>query len=602
MRTLLPLLLCLLLLMGCGAQEPRILPETSETTPLSTEPLGLLDPANGAQELGDGLQRSCPLGASEAPVLIPWKEDLLIQQQGHLTRYTGAALVPGGSLALGEDIQVHVGEQGIWYFQESSAEMVLADGELREYRRVSLPEPAQTAVLSGDRNRIYYCTGSALRCLELNSGISRLLREMAYPEQRVTGLLLEDHLVELSIAEPGGGHSTLYVRTDTGQLAGQYEGMLTLTGSEDRYFGILSEGSPIFGSSQSEPQVLLPDEKNVPCFFLPDVQAAVTASASGILNRYDLESGLRSASVSLPEGYAVHSIVSSGDTVWILAQADAQWFLFRWDSTVSPTQDPRDYTRAHYTRREPDYEGLALCSLTAQELSAKYGIDILIYKEAVAVQPWDYTMTPEYRVGVLQRELELLDRRLGNYPEGFLEILAQRFSGIKICLVQELRGSAEAGSPEIADGIQFWEEHTAYLALSTLFDTEHTLYHELCHLIDTVVLDESIAYDQWDKLNPVDFSYDNDYITNQNRDGSLYLQGASRCFIDTYSMSYPKEDRARIMEYAMIPGNEGYFQSLAMQSKLLALCQGIREAFGLEQYPESFLWEQYLNTSLAWTE
>jgi len=44
----------------------------------------------------------------------------------------------------------------------------------------------------------------------------------------------------------------------------------------------------------------------------------------------------------------------------------------------------------------------------------------------------------------------------------------------------------------------------------------------------------------------------------------------------------------------MLPGNEALFQSDAMQRKLKALCDGIREAYGLRESPETFLWEQYL--------
>ena len=59
-------------------------------------------------------------------------------------------------------------------------------------------------------------------------------------------------------------------------------------------------------------------------------------------------------------------------------------------------------------------------------------------------------------------------------------------------------------------------------------------------------------------------------------------------------MSYPKEDRARILEYAMTPGHSEYFRSPQMQAKLSQLCQGIREAYGLKKQKEAFLWEQYL--------
>jgi hypothetical protein len=36
-----------------------------------------------------------------------------------------------------------------------------------------------------------------------------------------------------------------------------------------------------------------------------------------------------------------------------------------------------------------------------------------------------------------------------------------------------------------------------------------------------------------------------------------------------------------------------------MQNKLRTLCQGIREAFKLQDYPEPFLWEQYLHEPLT---
>ena len=36
-----------------------------------------------------------------------------------------------------------------------------------------------------------------------------------------------------------------------------------------------------------------------------------------------------------------------------------------------------------------------------------------------------------------------------------------------------------------------------------------------------------------------------------------------------------------------------------LQNKLLAICQGIRKAFGYEKSSEIFIWEQYLNKPIA---
>ena len=132
---------------------------------------------------------------------------------------------------------------------------------------------------------------------------------------------------------------------------------------------------------------------------------------------------------------------------------------------------------------------------------------------------------------------------------------------------------------------------------------EKAFYHEIFHVLETRVLSRSIAYYRWDELNPKGFRYDNDYIANQSRDGSAYISDdTTRAFIDVYSMSFAKEDRARVFEYACMEGNGDYFRSATMQKKLRTLCQGIREAYELETSTEIFLWEQYLESPLAYAE
>ena len=64
-------------------------------------------------------------------------------------------------------------------------------------------------------------------------------------------------------------------------------------------------------------------------------------------------------------------------------------------------------------------------------------------------------------------------------------------------------------------------------------------------------------------------------------------------------MSFPREDRAKVMEYACLQGKETYFISFTMQKKLRALCEGIREAYDLEDYPTALLWEQYLESPIT---
>jgi hypothetical protein len=64
-------------------------------------------------------------------------------------------------------------------------------------------------------------------------------------------------------------------------------------------------------------------------------------------------------------------------------------------------------------------------------------------------------------------------------------------------------------------------------------------------------------------------------------------------------MNYLKEDRARVLENAMLPGKQEVFQSEYMQRKLTAICTGLREAYGLKKHPEVLPWEQYLINPLT---
>ena len=230
-------------------------------------------------------------------------------------------------------------------------------------------------------------------------------------------------------------------------------------------------------------------------------------------------------------------------------------------------------------------------------MSEKYGIEILIGPEAAAVQPWDYNLEAETLVSVLQQELNLLDQWLGQYPQEILSATASDFSSLKLCIVRSLTGTAESASLDSANGLHFDNDGDAYIVLAAGEYAEQALYHELFHVMETHILNHSTAFDQWEMLNPAGFSYDCDFEKNEQRDPEIYLTGEDRAFVDTYSMSFPAEDRARIMEYAMLPDGEERFQSRTMQAKLLKVCQGIREAYGLESEDTVFPWEQYLNTT-----
>ena len=188
----------------------------------------------------------------------------------------------------------------------------------------------------------------------------------------------------------------------------------------------------------------------------------------------------------------------------------------------------------------------------------------------------------------------MLEKALSAIPKTVYQKLGKQSQNGKltVSLVREVYSTNELGSLTLEEGAHFWSNGSSYLVLMMNDKLERSFYHELFHVMDSYILTETKAYDDWRKLNPSGFSYDYSYITNEYRDPKDYLEPETRAFIDLYSMSYPKEDRARIMEYAMLEGNEEYFTSNTMTQKLDMLCKGIRKAFNLGD--GDYLWEQYL--------
>lgn len=608
MTKLIPLLLCLWLLCGCAAQNPKpaAVPEPV-TAPVET---GETVPAPYLTKTAE--QPALHVFAAPSPVygILANGEDLILfsgAENTTLLSVDTATLELLGSHEAGfplaaENLTVQKVASGISYFHGPDRQTVVLDHSLREIKRIDAPEDLLGfPLLSQDGSALYYCTGTAVRALDVDTGISRVLKEASYPVQGLSGLLLEDTVLQVSVTDADGNFQTLFLSSENGQLLYAGEGNLLPQTSSDVFFlHTPNQGlnSILFGAVTGGTMMLQPENYDGNCFFLPDADLAVnvhTAPAETALDVYDLKSGCRTAALIIPESLSPRNMTQTSDGhIWFTGLDDPA--IYCWDPAASSVSESGIFVSPYYTKDEPDYEGLAACSLYARELSEKYGIEILVYKDAVATQPWDYRMEYEYQAAILQKELQRLDECLGNFPQGFLSTLAGRFTGLTISIVRSAVGSPESGSLEAVNGIQFFEDFHAHIVLATDHDTEYALYHELSHLMETVVLTESVAYDRWDNLNPDDFSYDNDYLLNQNRDGSPWLKPGAEYFIDIYSMSYAKEDRARLFEYAMTAGHEELFRSPNLQNKLRQLSMGIREGFGLKNAQEQFLWEQYLGS------
>lgn len=598
MKKFFALTLAALMLCGCDIQPPvETSPTIAETAPPETQaPTEEVVINHEALEIHalpyDSVTLAAPMG--DDILLFVGQPTTLVKLDGKKVKKTDSA-----ALKITVDTSssaVRVGESGVCFDQDGA--LVFMDANLKEIKRVLLPENAQPAV-AADLQTIYYTTGNSLRSIHRDSGRDRLIRETTYHALTIAALRAEDTIAECRVTDEHGKISTLFISTQTGELCRQYENQITLSASGEGWFATISEDGyeqHLVSSDGQSIMALTPPETTAllaPIPVLGGVMGVSFENELTTLSFYDSASGTTTALMTLDGN-------SKPESIWGDPEENCIWFLLdghtlcRWDLTESSAGDSVSCLGPYHTRENPDTEGLAALEPTAQALEERFGVRIHIAEDAAAVLPGGYTLVTEYRVDPLADGLQDLTEALELFTPEFLAGVgkASADNRVHICLVRSIAGSAKEGTLDTMNGIQFWDAGgTAYIVLALGDTMEQSFCHTLAHVIDARVMSRSSALDNWEQLNPKDFEYDYGYISNEVRDGSAHTDA----FIDTFAMSFPVEDRARIFEYAMMDGSEDLFQSETMQKKLSALCTGIRKAFGLKDSEEVLPWEQYLN-------
>lgn len=247
----------------------------------------------------------------------------------------------------------------------------------------------------------------------------------------------------------------------------------------------------------------------------------------------------------------------------------------------------------------PDLSGVRA---RADQLEAQYDIHILLSAQcADPCAASGYTVTTSDQAGwknealSISRALNGVEQALANYPQGFFSQFRSESqdSGIYLMLV----GPIGSSDPINVSAFQYGVGSREYIALDiSFYELKGNLYHEIWHATENKILnnsDFSDFYDEsWDSCNPEGFEYRNEYNLS-DQDGTLwswtYLGGDEPFyFVDDYSKTYAKEDRARIMEYVM--GDDGLAQAVltspAIRQKLQLMDQGIRAAFDTTGWDE----------------
>ncbi len=587
MKRVLPILLAVCLLAGCGATPAP--DSTAESPTQSTAPAltSLYDAGSPVETATGGAVRAYPLGDEQYRGLLPLAEGILaISHDGILTALRGekgevfatelTALTP-----FWQDGDLVCGDAGVFYYAPDARQLVVMDQTLQQTQVIDLPQDILGKPLLTGGNEMFYCTESAIRSMNLQTGVSRMVRQHKSAAQELTGSYLGGTIIGCRLTDLDGSRRVIYLKADTGEVVRtDYEGY-TLQTSQDSWFAAYcspEETQFLFGTPDQEAMELTPVESNLTAVFALGGAVGYTVTEQGLdLSFYDFASGLRTSRTSLPGVAEPQAITSDGIAVWLLCQD----VLYRWDLSGTTLSEETLYTSHRYTPENPDAEGLAQVQDRVEQMRQTYGISLYIYEEATDLAG-DLAAQPEYRVSVLNHCLDQIEEQLKRFPEGFLEATGQ----VHFYLVKDLASGENC--------TLYREGAVCHVVMDSTQPAASFLWG-LGFAIDTRVLGNSRDFDTWDDLNPKKFAYTYDYEENAQRENPEQYMDS---FINLRSMSFPTEDRSWVFAYSLLPEGEEYFQKEALQKKLIRLCQGIREAYGWDKYEGPLPWEQYLEEPL----
>ena len=241
----------------------------------------------------------------------------------------------------------------------------------------------------------------------------------------------------------------------------------------------------------------------------------------------------------------------------------------------------------------------------AGTLSEKYGVEILIADQCDTVFT-DHSAEQLLDEAEIEQALDTIDYVLGRYPEGFFEQLKHNtYKEIELQLLGVLKKDYSTDEMTYISGgfVNYSYQGKLLMALDArcvnLDDEinpilEGTMYHEFSHIIDKRLeydagYRENAYYSElgWEELNPEGFEYNDSYY------GTLAPQYTDY-FVDAYACTNSTEDRARIMESAMLGDATVFENKEGVKRKLEYYCRGIRDSFDTTGWPEVLPWEENL--------
>lgn len=592
-RLLIPVVLLLVMLAGCSARKAN--PEADTTPTELTMPTGIYVPESTVEEQTN---QAVTLYRPEEGAyydLAAIGDRILLLSTGEGTKlslFSGTDGVPAGEIEISVDLRESVWQitdSGLVYFDPQTWQAVYLDSQLSEYLRVDLPEDMQgMPAFATDGSEVYYCTGQEIRGLDTRRGISRLIKSHGCVRQTLIDSFFDGKLLACTLETEDGETNHLLISSENGQTKSQGDNILALYTYENRFCADRMDGTVrqfLVGADDSATgQLNAGEDKLIGGLPLGGVVGYSVTDSGLQLSWYDLESGNKTAAITVKEvgsPIAVWADRWSG-SVWLLIEDE----LLRWNLNISPVTEETSYIGSVYTAQQPDEAGLAAVQKRVDEINDTHGTAIRIWNSAVETTD-GYVLEAEYQVEAFDNALSRIEPILAGFPDKFLRNSVN--TKLRICLVRSIAGDDEA--------VRFWSNGNAYIILPIGENMEQQLLLNLGYIIDVHTLSNSPMLDNWAALNPEGVAYGAQVVPDAS-----WLEGESRLFADAQSVFSASDDRARIIWQAMQPDNEDMFAAPVMQKKLLLVCKAIRDAWRLERSTETYIWEQYLNESIAYTK
>ena len=593
MKRILPIILLLALLCGCANSEgePTQSGGSPTTQPTQTVSVSTYVSNSNIEQLTGGAVRQYELEGQQIAWILPIHGGVLVADQGEQTALT---VISGtsGTITARKTVPVKLEKDAIWHtaggvawYDPTARQVVFLDGQLSEVNRLQLPEGVSgNPAVAPDGTAVFYCVEQTIYAMDSALKTIRPVRTNICQQQTLLGCYMDSKVLFCSLQNDKQEWSTICISGETGQtmpVTGKLEQLFTYA---DSYFVSHMEGTVkqyIYSTGGNALQRLnIGDTEVMDALALGGVISCATGEETTQLDFYQLSSAKKTHAVTIPVKpvMAVADGVTGG--IWLLSQ---EGDLLYWSMDTTAVEEETVYAGTVYTAEAPDTAGLAQCETRANALGKAHGLTFRIYDRAL-ISNHDYPITVEYQPEAINRALDELEAQLNKFPDKFLykSVAGQ----IRICIVRDIGG-------EITSAYH-WYDKDPFIILSVGVDMEQAFLDAFSYVLDIHVLGNSTIFDAWNSLNPQGFIYGAETTI------MAYLEGETRAFASRRAMESVVDDRASIFYYAMMADNAEMFQSEIMQAKLLTLCRGIRDAWNLERKPDTYIWEQYLNQSLAY--